>query len=216
MLDRQCHFQEEMTSTYLYGMEGLNPFTRIPSMSLLPGAMLTDVNTHTMAYLLLSGHVEDADGTIKPSPVIKVNANKDGTHCFLHVRKKDAARLIRFTARVLQLMPSWLGWEIVICQNTSETDKVIWSGHVLESPATQRPPPQTATSVVAPQTLDRLSAQPTDTSRPRIGIPHTQTAPAAPPGPSDLITVHLTELQSAVASLTMLDREQALEIGELR
>ena len=83
-------------------------------MSLLPGATLTDVNTHFMAHLLLTGRVEDSDGTIKPSPVTKVSVNEDSTRCFLHAWKTDAARLILFTARVLQLMPSWLGGEIVI------------------------------------------------------------------------------------------------------
>jgi hypothetical protein len=139
-LYRQRHFQEEMTSTYLYRMEGFYPFTHIPSMSLLPGATLTDVNTHSMAHLLLSRRVEDSDCSIKPSPVTKVNVNEDGTRCFLHARKTDAAQLVWFTARVLQLMTSWLGGEVVIRQNTSETDKIIWSGHALESPATQRQP----------------------------------------------------------------------------
>ena len=68
-LSSQRRFHEDTTSTYLYGMEGLNPFTIVPLRSFLPGSSTTEMNLHSIAHLLTNGRLEDSDGVVKPSPV---------------------------------------------------------------------------------------------------------------------------------------------------
>ena len=142
-LTLQRRFHEDMTYTYLYGMDGLNPFTLVPLRSHLPDTPTTEMNFLSIAQLLMTGRLKDNDGALKPSPVVKVSTNEEGSRCFLHSRKVDAARLIRYTAQVAILLPRWIGGDIEIRQNTTEADKVIRSGRTLDTPATKRPPQQT-------------------------------------------------------------------------
>ena len=103
-------------------------------------------------------------------------------------------------------MPSWLGEEIVVRHNTSEADKVIRSGHTLDSPATQRQP---TLNTVPINTTQPPTRQPTQLSTNPPTWPetqHTHIATTTTMGASDPITVHLTDLQSAIASLTTLVR----------
>jgi hypothetical protein len=125
VLLRQRRFHEDVTSTYLYRMDGLNPFTLIPLRSHQPVAPDTEMNFLPLAQLLISGKTKDNDSALKHSPVMKVSTNEEGSRCFLHSRKVDAERLIRFTIHAASLMPLWLGGGITIRQNTTEADKVI-------------------------------------------------------------------------------------------
>ena len=232
-----------MTLTYLYGMDGLNLFTLIPLRSHQPDAPDTEMNFLPLAQLLMRSKMTDSDGTLKHSPVTKVSTNEEGSRCFLHTRKVDAARLICFTTHVALLMPLWLGGGITIRQNTTEADKVIRSGRTLESPAThhqthqpaslpatvlhtgkegdiavslrvrQPTTPALQTALMTPtltnedtanQRADNaMGAKSTTQSDPRTAIPA-------------VFSNLLLHIQSAVASLTSMVREQALEIGELR
>ena len=141
-------------------------------------------------------------------------------------------------------MPLWLGGGVTIRQNTTEADKVIRSGRKLESPATHRQTHQLASlpttalhigkegdSVVSVGVRQQttISTPPAALTTPTLTNDDTANLRADHSTGANLTTQadprtsipavfsdQLLYIQSAVASLTSMVREQALEIGELR
>ena len=100
---------ESTTTVSFQNLNRLDPFTTIPTLTLMETPDPSLPNTRTIAALLLYGQLS-IDGKIVTSPVTKVATDTTGSRLYLAAPKSNAGALITFAEHIQVLLPTWTNY----------------------------------------------------------------------------------------------------------
>jgi hypothetical protein len=178
-ITEQISSLESTTNVSFLNLTACDPFSHIPTLSLMADSDLTSINTKTIATLIIRGRITLPNGMILHSPVKKVAADLAGSRLYLFAPKRDAEQLISFAEHVLSLLPTWLNQvDKVIQFDPTEARRALRDTHQISSPNSS------VTTVLPTHTITRPPPPPPNSST--TPLPHPPPSfPPPPPHPSE-------------------------------
>jgi hypothetical protein len=183
---------ESTTMVSFSNFEHCDPFTLVPTMTLMANSDPLSPNTETMASLILHGQLITKEGIILTSPVTRVAADSTGTRIYLFAPKTGASDLLTFAEHLHVLLPTWtnqMGKFILLELN--DIKRALRESHQIHTPTTSQQSIPESQSTNPPQ-------QP-----PATAVTHNEYPPYPPPRMPPYFTdtqyAHLNDQLSALS-----------------
>ena len=151
---RQQEFLHSLTKTILLGFKNMDPFSYVPLQTMDVETSRIVPNSKSLAHLILLGSSLLTDGSLQPSPVIRVTTNEEGTRIYLTAHRQEASELLQYTADIMSFMKIWADHSTNVTCAVEEAKNHMTS-HIPSNRSTTRADMNaahtTALPVVAPQ-----------------------------------------------------------------
>ena len=195
---------ESTTMISFQNLGKLDPFTTIPTLTLMESTDPSLPNTRSIATLLRHGRIS-IEGNIVSSPITKVATDTTGSRLYIYAPKSEVAALISFAEHIHVLLPTWTNSDKPIHLDMTDATRALRASHTVTGPqnvVTIQPAHAIHTEVLAPPPTRNSN---TLHQTPRIHFP------PPPPHPSQpSITMSIEQYNQILgqfsAVLTRMDR----------